>query len=243
MTARTLAIIVVAGLFGLFLLLLLAALIRARSAATELVRVGEGRAAVEEKPPEPRKKPPPMSRREFIRRSFVTSLTLFGAEFGAASLAFLWPSLRGGFGSVVDLGLSVEDIKSQIESDNQPFYFGAGRVYVVPYAGEATETEYAGLVQEGLMALYQRCVHLGCRVPFCEQSQWFECPCHGSKYNLAGEWKDGPAPRGMDRFAVVVEDGIVKVDTTQIVTGPPRGIDTTRQDPEGPFCVNIGSTE
>jgi cytochrome b6-f complex iron-sulfur subunit len=243
MTAQTLAIILVAGLFGLFLLLLLAALIRARSAANALVRAGEGMAAAEEKPPEPKAKPKPMSRREFVRRSFVTSLTLFGAEFGAASLAFLWPSLRGGFGSVIDLGLSPEDVKTQVEADNQPFYFGAGRVYVVPYEGDAADTEYAGLVSDGLMALYQRCVHLGCRVPFCEASQWFECPCHGSKYNLAGEWTDGPAPRGMDRFAVRVEGGFVQVDTTRIVTGPPRGTNSTRQDPEGPFCVNIGSTE
>ena len=36
------------------------------------------------------------------------------------------------------------------------------------------------------MPLYQRCVHLGCRVPFCASSKWFECPCHGSKYNFAG---------------------------------------------------------
>lgn len=243
MTAQTLAIIVVAGLFGVFLLLLLAALIRARSAANALARAGEGAAPVEEKPPEPKAKPKPMSRREFVRRSFVTSLTLFGAEFGAASLAFLWPSLRGGFGSIVDLGLSPEDIKSQIDVDKQPFYFGAGRVYVVSYEGDAADTEYAGLVSDGLMALYQRCVHLGCRVPFCEQSQWFECPCHGSKYNKAGEYKDGPAPRGMDRFAVKVEEGIVKVDTTKIVTGPPRGTDTIGQEPEGPFCVNIGSTD
>jgi cytochrome b6-f complex iron-sulfur subunit len=114
---------------------------------------------------------------------------------------------------------------------------------VVPYDGDAADTEYSGLVSEGLMALYQRCVHLGCRVPFCEVSQWFECPCHGSKYNLAGEWKDGPAPRGMDRFAVKVEGGLVQVDTTRIVTGPTRGTDSTRQNPEGPFCVNIGSTE
>jgi cytochrome b6-f complex iron-sulfur subunit len=243
MSAETLAIIFVAGLFGLFVILLLASLIRARVAAKALARAGEGAPAVPEKPPEARPKPKPISRREFVRRSLVTSLSLFGAEFGAASLAFLWPSLRGGFGSIIDLALSPDDIKSQIQADNQPFYFGAGRVYVVPYEGDAADTEYAGLVNEGLMALYQRCVHLGCRVPFCEASQWFECPCHGSKYNLAGEWKDGPAPRGMDRFGVRVEDGVVKVDTTRIVTGPPRGIDTTRQDPEGPFCVNIGSTE
>ena len=52
------------------------------------------------------------------------------------------------------------------------------------------------------MPLYQRCVHLGCRVPFCESSKWFECPCHGSKYNGVGEYQLGPAPRGMDRFQV-----------------------------------------
>ena len=91
------------------------------------------------------------------------------------------------------------------------------------------------------MALYQKCVHLGCRVPFCQQSQWFECPCHGSKYNRAGEYADGPAPRSMDRFPVIVEDGMVKVDTSEGVHGPPRGTETIGQEqPEGPFCVTIG---
>ncbi|HEX5948674.1 MAG TPA: Rieske 2Fe-2S domain-containing protein, partial [Actinomycetota bacterium] len=80
----------------------------------------------------------------------------------------------------------------------------------------------------------------GCRVPFCTQSQWFECPCHGSKYNRAGEYRDGPAPRGMDRFRVLVESGIVKVDTATRIDGPPRGTDTIQQQPEGPFCVTIG---
>ena len=32
------------------------------------------------------------------------------------------------------------------------------------------------------------------------RSQWFECPCHGSKYNRVGEKHGGPAPRGLDRF-------------------------------------------
>ena len=53
-------------------------------------------------------------------------------------------------------------------------------------------------------SLYQKCPHLGCRVPSCVTSQWFECPCHGSQYNQVGEKKGGPAPRGMDRFATEV---------------------------------------
>ena len=57
-------------------------------------------------------------------------------------------------------------------------------------------------MEDGVVALYQKCVHLGCRVPWCKTSQWFECPCHGSQYNRVGEKKGGPAPRGLDRFPV-----------------------------------------
>ncbi|MCA1726851.1 MAG: Rieske 2Fe-2S domain-containing protein, partial [Actinobacteria bacterium] len=90
------------------------------------------------------------------------------------------------------------------------------------------------------MALYQRCVHLGCRVPFCEQSQWFECPCHGSKYNRAGEYRSGPAPRGLDRFPITVEGDQVIVNTGDLKPGPARGVETMKQNPEGPFCVGAG---
>ena len=55
-------------------------------------------------------------------------------------------------------------------------------------------------MRHGIVVLYQKCPHLGCRVPQCVSSQWFECPCHGSQYNRVGEKKGGPAPRGMDRF-------------------------------------------
>ena len=36
-----------------------------------------------------------------------------------------------------------------------------------------------------LFALSQKCPHLGCHVPFCESSGRFECPCHGSVFDLA----------------------------------------------------------
>ena len=238
---ETFAIIIVAALFGLFLLLLVAALIRSRRAAAVFREAAAGKVPrPEAAPPEEKKRPPPISRRDFFRRSLLASIGLFGAQFGAASIAFVWPNLRGGFGSLIDLGLSPEAIKQRIDQDNQPFYFGAGRFYIVSYEGDGADTVYQGLIGDGLMALYQKCVHLGCRVPFCTQSQWFECPCHGSKYNRAGEYRDGPAPRSMDRFAITVDGGTVKVDTAEIILGPPRGTNTTNQEPEGPFCVTIG---
>jgi cytochrome b6-f complex iron-sulfur subunit len=182
----------------------------------------------------------PLSRRDFFRKSLLTSLLVFGAQFGGATIAFLWPSLKGGFGSVINAG-PLADIKAQL--GDGPVYNGAGRFYVVPWKGKVTsDADYPGelVTAEGIMPLYQRCVHLGCRVPFCASSLWFECPCHGSKYNFAGEYQLGPAPRGLDRFVVKIENGNVMVDTSTVILGPPRGTDTIGEPPQGPFCVAPG---
>ena len=182
-----------------------------------------------------------VSRRDFFRRSWLNSLMLFGAVFGGASIAFLWPNLKGGFGSLVDAG-SVEDLKAEIR-DSGNAYNGTGRFYMVGYTGAASGgVDYTaeGVAAEGVMPLYQRCVHLGCRVPYCGSSKWFECPCHGSKYNGAGEYQLGPAPRGMDRFKLEITDGNIVVDTSEVILGPPRGTDTVSQPPQGPFCVATG---
>ena len=70
------------------------------------------------------------------------------------------------------------------------------------------------------------------------RSQWFECPCHGSKYNRVGEKKAGPAPRGLDRFhATQSRRGSIAIDTGNIFLGPPIGTNTTGQNAEGPLCV------
>ena len=98
-----------------------------------------------------------------------------------------------------------------------------------------------GGMENGVVALYQKCPHLGCRVPECKSSQWFECPCHGSQYNRVGEKKAGPAPRGMDQFAITVTPtSDVVVDTSTVFTGAPIGTNTTGQEAEGPHCITGG---
>jgi cytochrome b6-f complex iron-sulfur subunit len=74
-----------------------------------------------------------------------------------------------------------------------------------------------------LFAISQKCPHLGCRVPFCETSGRFECPCHGSVYNVAGEHIAGPAPRGMDRYPITIENGKVVVNLAEMLEGPAIG--------------------
>jgi cytochrome b6-f complex iron-sulfur subunit len=207
---------------------------RAGASAAPSPAAGNGQAEA----PRPARTRAPVSRRDFFRGGLLASLFVFGAEFGGASLAFLWPNLKGQFGSLITAG-QLSDIKNFIDQNSQPFYYGAGRFYIVPYNGDGDKAggPYEGLVQSNLMALYQKCVHLGCRVPFCQASQWFECPCHGSKYNLAGEYELGPAPTGLKRFPLSVSGTEVQVDTSKLIDGPPRGTDTIHEPPQGPFCV------
>jgi cytochrome b6-f complex iron-sulfur subunit len=185
-----------------------------------------------------------VSRRMFLNRA-VLGVTGFSAGvLGIGVLGFLWPTGSTGFGGKVNAG-SLDTIMTYIATNKKPFYVPLARTYVRPYPKSALPAAkkvpaYAQVIsgmEEGVVALYQRCVHLGCRVPWCDTSQWFECPCHGSKYNEAGEYQLGPAPTGLNRFKIVIEGDKVLVDTSNIIPGPPRGTNTTHQSPEGPFCV------
>jgi cytochrome b6-f complex iron-sulfur subunit len=187
-----------------------------------------------------------VTRRQFFNRSIVVSFALGLSGFGAATLAFLWPSGTGGFGSKINVG-RISDIKAAIAEGDGFAYYPEGRMWITEYPDEALDKartvysppELTGM-EAGLIALWQKCPHLGCRVPECASSQWFECGCHGSQYNRVGEKKGGPAPRGMDRFAMEVSGDQFTVDTSTVIEGPPIGTNTTGQEAEGPHCVSGG---
>ena len=84
-----------------------------------------------------------------------------------AWLGFLWPKVSGGFGSKVDAG-KIEDLKNQIiQADGSviPAFIPEARAYVLPFsestAGGSQFTD-GSTIADGLVAVYQRCVHLGC---------------------------------------------------------------------------------
>lgn len=183
-----------------------------------------------------------VTRRQFFNRGVAGIFGLFLAQFGLAALAFMWPKLRaGGFGSKVIAG-RVDDLLTQVflpDGRVSPVFIPAAQSYIVPFQGELEGSSFEGLpvVAGGLMALWQRCVHLGCRVPQCESSQGFECPCHGSKYNYHGEYEDGPAPRNLDHFAVEVDDaGNLVVDTGTVLQTARASVKTIEY-PQGPSCI------
>lgn len=184
-----------------------------------------------------------VTRRQFLNRGIGSLFGLGLGAFGASMIAFLWPALSGGFGSKINAG-KLTDILGEIDASKGPFYVPEGRFYLQPFPSDALAkakqvAAYGAVLpgyEAGVAALYQKCVHLGCRVPWCKSSQWFECPCHGSQYNRVGEKKGGPAPRGLDRFPVSVQGGSVVVDTGLLIVGPPVGTNTTGQEAEGPHC-------
>ena len=185
-----------------------------------------------------------VTRRQFFNRALSGLFGSFLALMGVASLAFLWPRLSGGFGARVDAG-PVDDIRAQLTQPDgsiAPLAIPQARAYVVPITTEelgGSQFEQPGLVADGLMAMWWRCVHLGCRAPWCSPSAGFECPCHGSKYNLFGEYQAGPAPRNLDRFAVeVTSDGRLIIDTGTIVQTPRAPRDSVPY-PRGPSCIAI----
>jgi cytochrome b6-f complex iron-sulfur subunit len=176
-------------------------------------------------------RPAGLSRRQLIRRSIGAITGLWLLEVTGGTLAFLWPNLSSGFGASITLG-NLDTIKASPAiqgatlSDGAPSYFSDARTYVQlldPTLGfnDGDSPDGAGDATN-LRTLYQRCPHLGCKPNFCTINYWFECPCHGSRYDRLGTkiQELGPAPRSLDRFAHKVEGGVLTVDTSKITLGP-----------------------
>jgi len=163
-----------------------------------------------------------LDRRRFLNGTWKALGVVLIAEGAWTSYDILNPPASQGAGSVIDAGPV-----SDYTEEGTIQYFLSGRFYVTQYQG-------------GLRALYQKCPHLGCRVPFCDSSGRFECPCHGSIYNLIGEYIQGPAPRGMDRFKISISpDSRVLVDTATVLPGPAKGVLTGSADAAGPSCTSV----
>lgn len=189
-----------------------------------------------------------VARRQFLNRAIIAIFGLNITAFGLAVVAQLWPGASEGFGSKIKVG-SLADVRAEIQANNGFLYKPEGRMWVTEFpagALEKAEIIYGATpawpgIQAGFKAIFQKCPHLGCRVPDCGSSQFFECPCHGSYYNQVGEKRGGPAPRGMDFFAMSVAGGVLEVDTGQIIDGPAIGTNTTGQEREGPSCLGASS--
>jgi Rieske Fe-S protein len=146
-------------------------------------------------------------------------------------------------GGRIDAG-DVEQIRARIAATHQPYYLVDARAYVSTFPAKLASKARGvypaptiPLLQAGLVVLQQKCPHEGCRVPFCVSSQYFECPCDGSKFSAAGEKRAGPAPRGMTFVDADIEHGHLIINPAKTYPGVAIGVDVTKQQPAGPLCV------
>ncbi len=187
-----------------------------------------------------------LSRRSFMRRVLGASVGLLSIEFIGGSLAFLWPRAAEGFGVEYRLG-TLDEINGAYPrwASGEPFEFRPARTFVVnvPAAKAMALGEIVSIPDPGgeMLGLWRKCPHLGCMIPrACEERGRFQCYCHQSTYNIVGEKLElGRAPRGMDRFPVRIGvDGAVFVDTREVISGPPKGVQTfVDPHPPGEGCA------
>ncbi|TAK22162.1 MAG: cytochrome B6 [Chloroflexota bacterium] len=147
-----------------------------------------------------------ITRRWFLRLAVLGSLGAIFSQSLGCFISFYYPLRVGTFGGKVLAG-KPEDLKV-----GDAKYVREGKFYL-------TRTP------DGFLALYQKCPHLGCVVPWKPDDPTedslaakgrFNCPCHGSIYDRFGVIKAGPAPRPMDMMAISIENGNLLVDTGKI---------------------------
>src|SRR5512143_1096907 len=158
-----------------------------------------------------------VSRREFLNYVWVGSLAIFMAASGGAMLAFAMPRFKEGeFGGIFTVGALSDKLPAP---DSPPVNYPDLRFWLVNIGPKEAAK---GSGKEGLAALYKVCVHLGCLYAWVDSTVRFECPCHGSKYHLDGTYIEGPAPRDLDRFKVMLVGADGKpVGETSTAAGTP----------------------
>jgi len=166
-----------------------------------------------------------LTRRLFILGGFWSTLALALVGMTGPSLDFWWP--RTVAGAARKVFVSADRVP---KLGDDPVAIPEGRFFLVnlPPGTTPNGEETPG----GLLALWRKCPHLGCTVPwradftFLGRTGWFRCPCHGSTYTKEGGiLVAGPAPRPLDLFDLEVQDDksvVVTTGVTVAIKGGPE---------------------
>ena len=144
---------------------------------------------------------PRATRRDLMKWGLFGSLLAMLGGSLAAFLSFFYPKRTSAFGSKVTVPGTLAD-------------------YPVGSVTRIREGKfYLSHVPEGMLALYWKCKHLGCTVPWKPDEEFqgnvgvFHCPCHGSIYLRTGQNVAGPAPKPLDLMAIDLSGGKIVVDS------------------------------
>lgn len=170
-----------------------------------------------------------VNRREFLNLAWLASLGFLTLQLGGYTIVFAYPRFKEGeFGGIYTYG----PVANAPEVNTTPENFPKVKFWI-------TRSD------EGIMALYKVCVHLGCIYGWSDQEFKFICPCHGSQYAHNGDYLAGPAPRSLDQFVITIVDengtelartpdgggpvpipdnpnAVIRIDTGAKITGEPH---------------------
>lgn len=140
----------------------------------------------------------PESRRNFLKRVWTGLGVLAVVEFAAVIFGFLFSG--NGNKNVYIPKQMVEAGSVNSFKPNSVTPFRGGRFYLTR------------LEDGGFIAISLRCTHLGCSIEWEDEKKRFICPCHSSAFAMNGDVENPPAPKALDYYPIIIEDGIIKVD-------------------------------
>ena len=140
------------------------------------------------------------------RRSFISWLAVAWVAFAAATGGFLAMILRIFFPNV-------------LFEPPQSFKIGPPEEYEIGLVDIRWQAQFGTWIirdSEGIYALSTVCTHLGCTPNWLENESKFKCPCHGSGFRKSGINFEGPAPRPLERYRIVMaDDGQILIDKSR----------------------------
>jgi nitrite reductase/ring-hydroxylating ferredoxin subunit len=143
-------------------------------------------------------------RRKFLVKLWIALGFIAFAELLWVILSYLKPvkssKRTGEFGTLMKAGAVETYLPNSVTA------FPRGHFYL------------ACLEDGGFLAIHRKCTHLGCTVPWMDEQEQFICPCHSSAFDIRGEIIRSPANRAMDIFPVIIENNVVFVDTSRMIT-------------------------
>lgn len=165
---------------------------------------------------------PGINRREFLNFAWLASLGFLTVNVAGMTFLFAMPRFKEGeFGGIYTVG-TVSELPP---AGSPPLNIPKVKLWL-------SNTE------NGVMALYKVCTHLGCLYNWNNQEVKFICPCHGSQFQANGTYIQGPAPRSLDRFAVQAIDPATGEVLAEASNGEPLPVP---DNPDAIIQVDTGS--
>ncbi len=148
------------------------------------------------------------SRRDFLNLVGWAWLSAALGGWALAAVRFLFPNMLYEPNPVFKIGWPKD----------YPLLGGLTTVYI----GLQTKFRIWVVTQaDGIFVFHAKCTHLGCTPRWVPDDRRFECPCHGSNFDVEGNVVAGPAPEPLFRCRVSMsQDGQIQVDKAVLTNNP-----------------------